>query len=225
MVENGPQVETWTSWLPTMASVERMALMEIEFGLNRIARDDDLSIAETAWATGDAKQALAHVPDIISPKVHREMQRLLRPWPAGRYTAAYRRSGGILNLFTPPWGEEQDEGWAKLLAERGTASLAELAERWNGTPHPFFANLTPAQVMVGGGPHEAAMAREFCWQLTLLFDGRPFESDGQALQQTLMLLRGWQCEQEPDGRTPFDIITAERDALLARRWRIRPGEA
>ena len=223
MVENGPQVKTWVSWLPTMASVERMALMEIEFGLNRIARDDDLSIAETAWATGDTKQALASVPDIISPKVRREMQRLLQPWPAGRHTVAYRRSGGILNIFTPPWGEEQDEGWANLLAERGTASLAELAERWNTTPHPFFAGLTPAQVMVGGGPQEAAMAREFCRQLTRLFDGRPFESEGQSLQETLMLLRRWQCEQGPDGRTPFDIISAERDELLARRGRILPG--
>jgi hypothetical protein len=220
MVENGLRVETWSSWFPTRASADRAVLMDLEFSLNQIPKGDELSIAETAWATGDVNQALAVLPDMVPSRIRREMRRLLRPWPAGRYTTAYRRSGGILNLFTPPWGEEQDELWANLLAERGAESLAELAERWNETPHPFFAGLTPAQVMVGGGPQEAGISREFRRHLTRLFDGRPFESEGHSLQQTLMLLRGWQCQQGADGRTPFEIISAERDELLARRERI-----
>jgi hypothetical protein len=223
MVENGSQVEMWTSWFPTRASAERAMLMDLEFSLNQIPEGDELSIAETAWAIEDINQALVGVPDIVPKKIRRELRRLLRPWPAGRYTTAYQRSGGILNLFTPPWGEKQDELWADMLAQRGSLSNAELAKRWNETPHPFFAGLTPAQVMVGGGPQEAAMSREFRRQLTRLYDEFPFESEGQSLQHALMVLRGWQVDQGPDGRTPLEIICAERDALLARRERIRPG--
>jgi len=76
-----------------------------------------MSLAEIVWAKGDIQQALAELPPIVPTKVHRQIERLLQPWPQGRYTSAYQRSGGILNLFTPPWGEAQDEIWHKMLAE------------------------------------------------------------------------------------------------------------
>jgi hypothetical protein len=158
------------------------------------------------------------------------MKRLLKPWPRGRYTDAYQRSGGILNLFTPPWGEREDEVWAEMVGQwesetypddaAGQAALRALEQRWNTTPHPFFAGLTPAQVMVGGGGEEATLAQEFLYHLERLFDGKAFESEGDALMQTLLLLRGWQCQPLGKGQTPFEMIVAERDELLARRARI-----
>lgn len=226
MVEKQPRLETRTLWLPTRASGERSLLMGLEFSLNQTPKGDELSIAEVACSTGKIDQALAIVPPIVPQPIRRKMRRLLQPWPDGRhtpytrYTAAYQRSGGILNLFTPPWGEEEDEVWAGILAQRGTESMAELEERWNTTPHPFFAGLTPAQVMVGGGPQEAELASEFQEHLTQTFDGQRFESEGDSLLKTLLLLRGWQCQTRPDGRTPSEIIFAERDELLARRARI-----
>jgi hypothetical protein len=225
MVEKQPRLEIKTQWLPTRASGERSFLMGLEFSLNHIPKGDELSIAEVACSTGKIDQALAILPPIIPKPTRRKMRRLLQPWPDGRYTAytaytaAYRRSGGILNLFTPPWGEQEDEVWAEILAQRGAESMAELEQRWNRTPHPFFAGLTPAQVMVGGGPQEAELAGEFRERLTQTFDGHPFESEGESLVKTLLLLRGWQCQPRPDGRTPPEIILAERDELLARRAR------
>jgi len=57
-----------------------------------------------------------------------------------------------------------------------------------------------------------------------MFDRRSFESEGEALIKTLMLLRGWECQPGKDGQTLRDVIAAERDELLARRARTPGGE-
>lgn len=229
MVDSQPMLQLRTLWLPTRASAERLEAMEIEFSLNQRG-EGEMSIAEIAWATGNIQQALAELPPIVPAKVRRKMERLLLPWSQGRYTSAYQRSGGILNLFTPPWGEAQDEIWHKMLAEwraqtfsdeqARRAALAELEQRWNNTPHPFFAGLTPAQVMVGGGEQEAELATEFLDHLNELFRKTQFESEGDMLVKTLMLLRGWQVEARVKGQTPQQIILAERTELLNRRARL-----
>jgi len=196
--------------------------MRLEFSVNQRSDRMPESIAEVCCSTGSLDRALSVVPSIVPPRFMAAIRRLLRPWPDGRYAEAYGRSGGILNLLTPPWGEEQDEAWKAMLAERITEdveALRALGQRWNTTPHPFFAGLTPAQVMVGGGNLERDLAEEFLAQLMDRFDGHPFESEGEALIQTLAFLRGWQRQPRLGGRTPFDIIVAERDDLLARRAR------
>lgn len=218
---------------PTRAAAERSALMELEFAINQPGVKDAPSLAEIAWSTGDVKRALAELPPIIPARTRREFQRLLQPWPASRYIEAYRRSGGILNLFTPTWGEKQDETWSRMLTDwkattfadehaRRTA-LNELEQRWNTTPHPFFAGLTPAQVMIGGGPREAKLADEFLTHLDRTLAKQSFVGEGDALIKTLMRLRGWQVEPQRDVQTPWQIITAERTELLARRERALSG--
>ena len=201
--------------------------MMLEFSLNQWSSEGDPSIAEIAWSSGNIDKAMRALPSVVPAKIRKEIRRLLQPWPDGRYTDAYHRSGGILNVFTPPWGEKEDEVWAEMLTgwEAQTfvgenarqAALQALEQQWNATPHPFFAGLTPAQVMIGGGPQESDLANEFLRQLTRTYDGRPFESEGDALIKTLIALRGWQCEPQKDGRTVRDIIIAERNELLARR--------
>jgi hypothetical protein len=229
MVDSHPTTTTKSYWVPTEVSGERVFWMTLEFGLNKRLQDNQPSIAEVAWSSGSTDKALLALPSIVTEKVRREARRLLQPWPGGRYTGAYQRSGGILNVFTPPWGEPQDEVWLKMRAgweaetfpheQARQEALRELERQWNTMPHPFFAGLTPAQVMVGGGPQEAELADEFLRRLTLMYDGQPFESEGQALIQTLTLLQGWQCQPQKDGRTVRDIIVAERNELLARRGR------
>jgi hypothetical protein len=98
--------------------------------------------------------------------------------------------------------------------------MRDLEQAWNHRPHPFFAGLTPAQVMIGGGEQERALAQDFLDLLTAQFDGKGHESEGQALVQSLMLLRAWQFHPLPDGGRPIDVILAERSDLLARRARI-----
>lgn len=234
MVDERPVLQLLMYWFPTRASGERSFSMFAEFAVNQRPNGARLSIAEVAWSSGSIEQALSTIPSYVSERIKREMRRLLRPWPDGRYTEAYNRSGGILNLFTPPWGEQQDEVWAEMLAGWKATTFADesarqealrvLEQQWNNAPHPFFAGLTPAQVMVGGGPQEAALAREFLERLRQMYEGHPFVSEGEALVKTLSLLRGWQCQPRKGGRTPLDIIVAERNELLARRARALRGE-
>lgn len=227
LVNDQPDIELRTRWFPTRVSGERSMLMQLEFSLNQPGNRGEPSLAEIAWSTGDLQRALADLPAIVPPPVRRELKRLLQPWPQGRYTETYRRSGGILNLFTPEWGEEQDEVWKAMMTAWKAESFAddrvrqfalvELEQQWNHTPHPFFAGLTPAQVMVGGGAEEAKLAEEFLTQVERTLDKREFEGEGDALVKTLLLLRGWQVEPQRNGQTPMQIIIAERDELLARR--------
>jgi hypothetical protein len=234
MVDSGPRLELTTHWFPTRASGERLFAMQIEYSLNGYPDLDHPSFVEIALTSG-VDEALAALPSFLPKNVIREARRLLQPWPDGRYTDAYQRTGGILNLFTPPWGEQEDEVWAAMLAEwkviafadegAGQEALQALEQRWNHTPHPFFAGLTPAQVMAGGGHEEAELSNEFLRHITEMFDGQPFESEGMMLNSTLMLLRGWSCQPREDGRTPLEIIVAERNELLARRERALKGEA
>lgn len=229
MVDDQTRLELRTRSYPTHASAERSPLMELEFAVNQRGHKGEPSMAEIAWSTGDIKLALADLPSVVPSRVRREFQRLLQPWPPGRYVEAYRRSGGILNLFTPPWGEKQDEAWNKMLAEwraqtfagdgAKQAALSEWEQQWNNTPHPFFAGLTPAQVMIGGGSQEARLAEEFLTQVERNFAGQEYIGEGDALIKTLMALRGWQVEPRRNGQTPMQIITAERNELLARRAR------
>jgi hypothetical protein len=230
MVDSGPTVVEKTYWIPTKAASERLFWMSLEFSQNRTPKKGQPSIAEMALFSGSTDEALLALPSVVPAKIRKEAQRLLRPWTEGRYVDAYRRSGGILNMFTPPWGEPQDEVWAKMVAGWQSETfpddlareeaLRTLERQWNATPHPFFAGLTPAQVMVGGGPKEADLADEFLQQLTGLYDGHPFDSEGEALIKTLMLLRSWQSQPRKDGRTILDIVVTERNQLLARRARI-----
>jgi len=229
MTDESIYVEVKAYWSPTRASAERITQMQLEFSLNHYPPKGGDSIAEIAWSTGSVEQAMAELPSFVPEQVREICRSLLQPWPEGRYTEAYGRCGGILNLYTPPWGEPEDEAWAAMLAGWQQARFADeqsrqealqaLEQRWNHTPHPFWAGLTPAQVLVGGGRREAELAEEFLARLKETYDGHGFSSDGDALQQTLLLLRGWQVQPRGDGLTPQEIILAERDELLARRTR------
>jgi hypothetical protein len=224
-----PQLKLQQFWMPTRDAGERIMPMQTECVVNaRSEEDPGLSMAEIAWMTGDIDRAIDAVFSFsLPPKPLKIIRRVLQPWPDGRYTTAYERTGGILNFFTPSWGESEDEIWAEMVAgwestsfESETerqAALRALEQVWNTTPHPFFAGLSPAQVMVGGGRQEQAFAEDFLEYLSHQFEGRPFNSEGEALIQSLGLLRAWEMQRQADGRTIREVILAERTMLLARR--------
>jgi hypothetical protein len=230
MVDDRAILELRSLWFPTRASGERSFWMNLEFSVNQIPKGSELSLAEVAWSTGSVEEALSLLPPIVPQDTRKKMARLLQPWPEGRYATAWDRSGGILNLFTPSWGEAQDEVWAGMVAgwkaetfpdeETRQEAFRALEQRWNTTPHPFFAGLTPAQVMVGGGTREADLATEFLENLARFLEGRPFKSEGQALITTVLMLRTWQNQPQQDGQTVFEVILGERSELLARRARV-----
>ena len=83
MVADQPVVEFQQLWFPTRASGERFLLMNLEIGLNQIAKRDELSVAEVAWSTGDVEEALSSLPSIVPEETRGRMKRLLQPWPGG----------------------------------------------------------------------------------------------------------------------------------------------
>jgi hypothetical protein len=226
-------MELVVDWFPNDVSRERASTMFVEFNVNGHPEPGGPTFSEIAWTRG-VTEAMSLLPSYAAPATRRSARRLLRPWPEGRYADAYRRTGGILNLFTPPWGEREDEVWAEMLAgwvetpfpdeDARHEALAALEQRWNHSPHPFFAGLTPAQVMAGGGWGESTLAREFLQHLTKELGEQSFETDGETLIQTLMILRAWSSEPGEDGRTPRDIVVDERTELLARRQRALTGQ-
>lgn len=224
----GPRLEVTSLWFPTRISGERQAPMGYEYAVNVGPENGEVpSMAEIVWATGDIDQAMARLPAVVPSSMRRIARHLLQPWPEGRYTEAYHRTGGILNLFTPSWGEPEDIVWQALLSRWQATDYADADERqnafralgqeWNITPHPFFAGLTPAQVMVGGGLQESELARAFLKELARQLEGQPFPSEGAALVRTLSLLRSWELSPRNDDRSPREIILAERTQLLERR--------
>ena len=229
MVNDPSQLEIRTQWFPTQESAERSLAMRLEFLVNQPGAEGGRSLAETAWLGGDVQLALADLPSVVPARVRRDLQGLLQPWPPGRYVAAYRRSGGLLNLFTPPWDEKQDLVWRSLHSvwkaqsfrdeDARRVARAEAEQQWNQTPHPFFAGLTPTQVMIGGGLQETKLADEFLDLIVRRLGKQEYRGDGDALIKTLLQLRSWQVQPQRDGRTPMQIIQAERTELLARRQR------
>jgi len=92
MVDSGPRLEVTTHWFPTKASGERLFAMQLEYSLNGHPEPGHPSFVEMALTSGVAK-ALDALPSILPKKAVREARRLLQPWPDGRYTDAYQRTG------------------------------------------------------------------------------------------------------------------------------------
>jgi len=223
------QLSTKNYWVPTKAAGERIFWVILECNLNTFSKDDNPSIAERVWASGDPAEGLRLLPDIVPESTRNSARKLLQPWLEGRYTLAYQRSGGLLNILTPSWGEQEDEVWQAMVDEWERQSFPSpearreafqaLEQAWNNEPHPFFAGLSPAQVMVGGGEREYELTEEFLAELGARFQGKQFESEGDALIQALLFLRGWENITHGRDQTPREIIIAERNALLERRER------
>jgi hypothetical protein len=217
-------------WVPTKVAGERIFWMILECNLNMPSGNGGPSIAEIVWACGDPAEGLHRLPDTVPGSTRDEARKLLQPWPEGRYTLAYQRSGGLLNLFTPSWGEQEDEVWAAMVDEWERQSFPDpearrearqaLEQAWNNEPHPFFAGLSPAQVMIGGGEREYELVDDFLRKLSAEFEGERFESQGESLVQTLLFLRSWENVPHGEDQTPREIIIAERNTLLERRERI-----
>jgi hypothetical protein len=106
MVDSFPRLELTKHWFPTRVSGERSFTMFVEFSLNGYPEPGGPSFVEIAQTAG-VSQALSALPSFLPSRAKREARRLLQPWSDGRYTDVYQRTGGILNLFTPPWGERE----------------------------------------------------------------------------------------------------------------------
>ena len=75
MVKDQNRLEVRTQWFPTQQSGERSLTLQLESVLNQPGAQDESSMAETAWSTGDIQQALADLLPVGPARVRRELQR------------------------------------------------------------------------------------------------------------------------------------------------------
>lgn len=217
-------VKNLSFWLPTKDSLTRWLSLMMEMNLHRRPRVGGPSLSELVWTSGEVARALSELPEATTPEVRASMVVLVAPWPKGRYGQALKRSGGILNLFRPLWRGQQEPVWDGMLsawrsggAKRPMAPPLELQHAWNHTPLPLLGGMTPAQAMVGVGPQEAALTREFLTDLERSCGERGFADEAEALQVSVNLLTDWREGLRADGAPLLETVFAERSALLARR--------
>ena len=133
------------------------------------------------------------------------------PDPSRPLTEALERSGGLLNIFLAPPTRED--------LERLGPSARETS--WNTAPCVLLSGLTPAEVVVGGGPKEMELIHEAMTGLaeSLSQHGDSWPSRGEACMAFLLQLRQWQVvpQAELGARTPMAVIFEERSALVAQR--------
>jgi len=213
----------FTIWLPSQDSAARWVWLCMESNLHRPLSKGGPSLSEMVWATGDIALALAKIPASTTSDVRARTGALLAPWPKGRYTLAFRRSGGILNLFSPLWDGEEDV-WKRMVAMekesmggQGYEPSLRLQHAWNHTPLSRLGGLTPAQAMVGVGPQEADLTRDFLVLLEEECGERAFEYEEELLETAFEFLWDWRENLDAEGLPLFEVVVAERSALLARR--------
>ena len=211
-------------WLPTQDAVARWRALMPETNLHRHPREGGPSLSEIAWMTGDSSSAISSLPQDMTSEIMASMVALLAPWPDGRYTQAFQRSGGILNLFRPLWRGEREPVWEAMRSmwkvqtkERRDRPWFELQQAWNHTPLPVLSGLSPAQAMVGIGPQEADLSFDFLAELERNCAECGFADEDEALQVSVDLFDDWQEHLAADGHSLLETVLAERSALLARR--------
>lgn len=212
--------------LPNEAAVRRLTLFLVESWANT---ESDSLQGFTPWehallrGVEETLERVQERPPVDPSLLRQELE--LRP-VSGRYVEAYRRSGGVLNLFNPWATEADDDQWAEMKA--GIAHLEgralteaeiEIAGLWNETAHDLFSGLTPAQVWAGGGPRERELAVQALEWVEESVGRKPFPTPGEALNAHLKALRLWQLrpQRKLKKRSPLQVILAERQSILARR--------
>ncbi len=146
-----------------------------------------------------------------------------------RMLDSFHRSGGILNLFLDRPTEGDDPFWPKLLqrvpspddlperVER-TRAWRSLCREWNSSASVVFSGLSPAQVVAGGGPREAALLDGLAQHLEAVFQQHDsHQSAGELAFSAAMALRQWQLMPQValEGSRPDQVIRQERDQILA----------
>lgn len=222
--------------VPTHLAGERVFTAQAECWSNRVL---DVLGGRTPWEAWHAGEGRDRVEAWLRERIGRfnpELERyravldLAPPALGRRLIEAYERSGGMLNLFAEPVGEDDDEQWQALVRERleqaepadsgaRARAEAEVNETWNDMPSELFAMLTPGQVWAGGGEREAELITEFLKEHTEEIGEQGFPSRGEALKASLIFLRRWQLQprRSSDGRAPGDAIREERQRILERR--------
>jgi hypothetical protein len=225
-----------------------------------------LQCQQECWANTPANELDGRTPweAALTPKGRREVEEFLSDSSIGsspvgngyigqlesprdpdtRFIEAYKKSGGLLNVFNERATEADDDQWHSLVRQSiKDAGLTngvdehhvrkETERTWNATPSELFSSLTPGQVWAGGGPDELELSRDLMFRLKEeeFGDNGRFDSRGDMIRSFLMFLRKWQVipQREFGWKRAVNIIHEERTQILCAKMdlllRLQTGSA
>lgn len=202
--------------LPTTIAVHRYQQMKVEAILNTpyqvTAEKTPMEYCLGGEAGAEETVALLKLPE---EQAEIALDLLEDALDGGDEDEIYGPRGGVLCILLPTTSTDQDLAYQAMDAEEDDGpSLMDFVHQ----PNELFSGLTPAQVWVGAGKHEMALADAFLPQLWARMKDKKFATPGQANTEWLSQLRLWSYNPAPGYRgRVIDIIVQERNENLARR--------
>ncbi|MBH24505.1 MAG: hypothetical protein CMH57_08645 [Myxococcales bacterium] len=204
--------------LPTQVAVARYLQMKVESILNTPYQvTGEMSpVAHCLQESGDAEET-AELLNLPEDQHEIAIDLLEDALEGGDLEEVYGLRGGALNILMPMAHEEQDRVLYAIEEElEGAPELSAFLH----APNELFSALTPAEVWVGTGKIEMALADLFLRQSWLELKEKSFPAPGAANTEWLSRLRLWSYNpaqvQNYRGRV-VDLIKQERRENLASR--------
>lgn len=202
--------------LPTSIAVYRYQQMKVESILNTPYQVTDektplehcLSVSKDPGVTVEALGLNEDQADVAIDLLECALE-------GGELDEIYGPRGGVLCILLPTTSPDLDTVWRAM--EEGSAEALS-PEAFVNQPNELFSGLSPAQVWVGAGKHELALADRFLPEVWGRMKKKEFKSPGEANTEWLSQLRLWSYNPASGYRgRVIDIIRQERNENLAKR--------
>ncbi len=202
--------------LPTSIAVHRYRQMRVESIVNTPYKvTDEKSPAEYCLSSDRDPERTVGLLNLPEEQAEIALDLLSDLVTGGSPDEVYGPRGGVLCILMPTTSPAIDLIWQSM--EAGVEG-APSVQAFVNQPNELFAGLSPAQVWVGAGKHEMALAEAWLPSQWKRIAAKEFPSPGAANTEWLSQLRLWSYNpaQGYSGRV-VDIIHQERNENLARR--------
>jgi hypothetical protein len=199
--------------LPTSIAVHRYQQMKAEAIINTVYQvTGDKTPAEHCLEVSKDPQSTTELLNLSDDQSEITQDLLEDLMVGGSLEEIYGPRGGVLCILLPTTSMELDHG------HKGMTSGETKQDEFVNHPNELFSGLNPAQVWVGAGKNEMALADAYLPKLWEKMSDKTFESPGSANTEWLGQLRLWSYNPADGfaGRV-VDIIQKERNDNLAKR--------
>ena len=212
------QAKEKSVWLPNQLSAVKLFLDQVEFSINESYEQlDGKTLYEYTIIHNDNSGILKILPELKNSPILEEYNRML---PLDKteflYQSAYKKTGGVLNLFHGEINESMDSELKELFRKNEDKNKA--IKIWKDTKSELWSSLSPKLVWAGGGKLEKELLLQFCGKLTDMMQGKKFHTQGSAIIKSMEYLRAWQLAyDEICSDNPMNAIIKEREEIYNRK--------
>jgi hypothetical protein len=199
--------------LPTSIAVYRYQQMKAEAIVNTVYQvTGEKTPAEHCLEVSKDPESTVELLNLAEDQAEIVLDLLEDLMSGGSIDEVYGPRGGVLCILLPTTSTDLDH------VHQALTSGEESEEVFVNKPNELFSGLNPAQVWVGAGKNEMALADAYLPKLWEKMSEKEFDSPGIANTEWLGQLRLWSYNPADGfaGRV-VDIIQQERNANLAKR--------